>query len=92
MKNADANVSRCANPQCEQEFKRLGEGKLFVRPVREERQRSDPEGALVMSGVCASNSICVMTGASRNTIWSATDGWHRPGYSIPSIARCRTVC
>jgi hypothetical protein len=32
MKNADANVSRCANPQCEQEFKRLGEGKLFVRP------------------------------------------------------------
>lgn len=31
MKNADANVSRCANPQCDHEFKRLGEGKLFVR-------------------------------------------------------------
>ena len=31
MKNA--NVSKCANPQCGQEFKRLGEGKLFVRPA-----------------------------------------------------------
>ena len=25
------NVSTCANPQCGEEFKRLGEGKLFVR-------------------------------------------------------------
>lgn len=33
MKNTDANVSRCANPQCNKEFKRLGEGKLFVRPA-----------------------------------------------------------
>jgi hypothetical protein len=32
MKNADANVSRCANPECDHKFKRLGEGKLFVRP------------------------------------------------------------
>jgi hypothetical protein len=31
MKNA--NVSKCANPQCGQEFKRLGEGKVFVRPA-----------------------------------------------------------
>jgi hypothetical protein len=30
MKNA--SVSKCANPQCEQEFKRLDEGKLYVRP------------------------------------------------------------
>lgn len=29
----DANVSKCANPQCGQDFKRLGEGKLFVRPA-----------------------------------------------------------
>jgi hypothetical protein len=29
MKNA--GVSKCANPQCEQEFKRLDEGKLYVR-------------------------------------------------------------
>ncbi len=29
MKNAD--VSKCANPQCDRVFKRLGEGKLFVR-------------------------------------------------------------
>lgn len=26
-------VSHCANPKCGAEFKRLGEGKLFVRPV-----------------------------------------------------------
>ena len=30
MKNA--NISQCANPECMQEFTRLGEGKLFVRP------------------------------------------------------------
>ncbi len=53
MKNADANVSRCANPQCDQEFKRLGEGKLFVTIVRGEQQRIDAKGALVMSGVRA---------------------------------------
>jgi len=29
----DANISVCANPQCKQEFKRLGEGKLYVRPA-----------------------------------------------------------
>jgi hypothetical protein len=29
MKNA--KVSQCANPECGREFKRLGEGKLFVR-------------------------------------------------------------
>lgn len=30
MKNA--SISRCANPQCEQKFKRMDEGKLYVRP------------------------------------------------------------
>ena len=35
------------------EFKRLGEGKLFVRSSGEEQQRIDAKGALVMSGVCA---------------------------------------
>jgi len=29
----NANVSTCANPACAQEFKRLGEGKLFVRRI-----------------------------------------------------------
>lgn len=29
----DANISQCANPECGKEFKRLGEGKLFVRPA-----------------------------------------------------------
>jgi hypothetical protein len=31
MNNAD--VSRCANPECGVAFKRMGEGKLFVRPA-----------------------------------------------------------
>jgi len=30
----NANVAICANPECGNEFKRLGEGKLFVRPAR----------------------------------------------------------
>jgi len=30
----NASVSKCANPQCEQEFRRLDEGKLYVRPNR----------------------------------------------------------
>ncbi|PSH05738.1 MAG: hypothetical protein CXZ00_00940 [Acidobacteria bacterium] len=29
----NANVSKCANPECKQEFKQLGKGKVFVRPV-----------------------------------------------------------
>lgn len=33
MKNAD--VSQCANPECSRPFKKLGEGKLFVRPVQD---------------------------------------------------------
>jgi hypothetical protein len=31
MKNA--NLSKCANPECGERFRRLGDGKLFVRPV-----------------------------------------------------------
>lgn len=29
---SQATVSTCANPKCEAEFKRLGEGKLFIQP------------------------------------------------------------
>ncbi len=29
----NANLASCANPPCEKKFKRLGEGKLFVRPA-----------------------------------------------------------
>jgi hypothetical protein len=29
----NANLASCANPECGKEFKRLGEGKLFVRPA-----------------------------------------------------------
>lgn len=36
MKNADANISQCANPECGQAFKRLGEGKLFVWPLQQD--------------------------------------------------------
>ena len=31
MIGADSKVSKCANPECQNEFKKLGEGKLFVR-------------------------------------------------------------
>jgi len=27
------SVSKCANPQCSAQFKRLGEGKLFAHPI-----------------------------------------------------------
>ena len=29
---SQTTVSNCANPKCEAEFKRLGEGKLFIQP------------------------------------------------------------
>jgi hypothetical protein len=29
----NANLASCANPACENQFKRLGEGKLYVRPA-----------------------------------------------------------
>jgi hypothetical protein len=32
----NVNISKCANPECTCEFKRLGEGRLFVRPARKE--------------------------------------------------------
>jgi hypothetical protein len=33
------SVAKCANPQCSAKFHRLGEGKLFVRPVKNARNR-----------------------------------------------------
>jgi len=32
------SVSTCANPSCNAEFKRLGDGKLFVRPANDGEQ------------------------------------------------------
>ena len=29
----NANLASCANPECGNKFRRLGEGKLFVRPA-----------------------------------------------------------
>jgi hypothetical protein len=52
MTSPTTNVSRCANPQCEQEFKKLGEGKLYVR--RAERGDKDlTQKALWLCPVCA---------------------------------------
>jgi hypothetical protein len=48
----DANISRCANPQCENEFKRLGEGKLFVRRA-EKGDTGFAQKTLWLCAVCA---------------------------------------
>jgi len=48
----NANVSQCANPECTREFKRLGEGKLFVRHSRKE-DRGLTQKALWLCPVCA---------------------------------------
>jgi hypothetical protein len=48
----DANVSTCANPQCGQVFKRLGEGKLFVRPA-EKNDTGLTQKALWLCRSCA---------------------------------------
>lgn len=31
---SEPTVSKCANPECNTEFRRLGEGRLFVRPIK----------------------------------------------------------
>ena len=31
------SVSKCANPHCSAEFKRLGEGRLYARPIEQAR-------------------------------------------------------
>lgn len=50
MKNA--HVSSCANPRCEKKFKRLGEGKLFVRPTDKKDSHNVPK-ALWLCPECA---------------------------------------
>jgi len=50
MHNAD--VSKCANPQCGKEFKRLGEGKLFVRPATK-NEKGFTQKALWLCPQCA---------------------------------------
>ncbi len=47
-----ANISVCANPPCGQEFKRLGEGKLFVRPA-EKNATGLTQKALWLCPACA---------------------------------------
>jgi hypothetical protein len=48
----NANVSKCANPQCPQEFKKLGEGKLFVRRS-EKGDKEAKQTALWLCEACA---------------------------------------
>jgi hypothetical protein len=48
----NAKVSKCANPQCGEKFKRLGEGKLYVRPV-EKDHTGLTQKALWLCPVCA---------------------------------------
>jgi hypothetical protein len=39
------SVAKCANPQCSAKFHRLGEGKLFVRPLQKAKNRSVQKAA-----------------------------------------------
>jgi len=52
-KMVNANVSKCANPQCEQEFKKLGDGKLFVRRA----EKGDKEAKQKALWLCADCSL-----------------------------------
>jgi len=52
MTNPTTNISQCANPQCEQEFKKLGEGKLYVRRA-ERGDKGLAQKALWLCPVCA---------------------------------------
>ena len=29
-----SSVAKCANPECKMKFRRLGEGKLYIRPLK----------------------------------------------------------
>ncbi len=48
----NANISTCANPSCRKEFRRLGEGKLFVRPARN-KESGTAQKALWLCQECA---------------------------------------
>ena len=45
----DANLSTCANPECEHEFKKLGEGRLYVRRP----EKGDKESTQKTLWLCA---------------------------------------
>lgn len=46
------NVSKCANPECDREFKKLGEGKLFVRRA-EMGDKESKQKTLWLCATCA---------------------------------------
>jgi len=48
----NANLASCANPECGKEFKRLGEGKLFVRPAGQ-NDKETKQKALWLCPECA---------------------------------------
>jgi hypothetical protein len=47
----NATISKCANPQCEHEFKRMNEGKLYVCPCG--KTNGSALKALWLCPVCA---------------------------------------
>jgi len=46
------SVSKCANPQCSAEFKRLGEGKLYTRPIKQTRPNHTIQKTLWLCSNC----------------------------------------
>lgn len=46
------NVSTCANPNCSAEFKRLGDGKLFIEPANL-HIKGRPERIVWLCGSCS---------------------------------------
>lgn len=49
-------VSHCANPKCDAEFKRLGEGKLFVRAINPKANANrSGQKAIWLCDTCAQN-------------------------------------
>jgi hypothetical protein len=48
----NANLSTCANPACTHEFKRMSEGKLFVRPAKTD-ENGLTQKALWLCHACA---------------------------------------
>jgi hypothetical protein len=46
------SVSTCANPECGKQFKRLGQGKLFVRPAGKDAPGGTKQKVLWLCAEC----------------------------------------
>jgi len=47
------SVSTCANPSCDAKFKRLGDGKLFVRPAHKDADSVVSQKVLWLCAKCS---------------------------------------